>query len=161
SIEMTDVGISSLIDTWLMVRQTEIAGERNRTLLVLKSRGMSHSNQVREFLLTGRGIQLRDAYLGEHGVLTGSARLAQETRDREAELVRRAEVARRESQLETRRKMLAAQLAAIESELRGVENELGQTATGEERRAARADEAERAMARSRRNKPSPRKASRR
>ena len=73
--EMTDVYISSLIDTWLLLRDIEIGGERNRGLYVLKSRGMEHSNQIREFKLTGHGIELVDVYVGTEGVLTGSARL--------------------------------------------------------------------------------------
>src|SRR6185503_5371303 len=82
ALETTEVGISSLADTWLFVRDVEDNGERNRLLYVLKSRGMAHSNQLREFLITSQGIKLVDVYLGEHGALTGSARLAQEARER-------------------------------------------------------------------------------
>ena len=71
-IEQTDVAISSLIDTWLLVRDLEIGGERNRGLYVLKSRGMQHSNQIREFSLTPHGIELREPYTGPAAVLTGS-----------------------------------------------------------------------------------------
>src|SRR5262249_41257822 len=70
--EHTDVAISSLIDTWLLLRDVELTGERNRLLYVLKSRGMAHSNQVREFLISSRGIELVDVYTGAEGVLTGS-----------------------------------------------------------------------------------------
>jgi circadian clock protein KaiC len=73
----TQIGISSLIDTWLQVRDLESDGERNRALYVMKSRGMAHSNQVREFLITDHGIQLVDVFVGPGGVLTGSRRLAQ------------------------------------------------------------------------------------
>src|SRR5215210_4585147 len=76
-MEQTEVGVSSLMDTWLLVRQNEVSGERNRTLYVLKARGMAHSNQLREVLVTDEGIRLVDAYLGSEGALTGSARLAQ------------------------------------------------------------------------------------
>jgi circadian clock protein KaiC len=76
--EATDVGISSLIDTWLLLRNIESAGERNRGLYVLKSRGMKHSNQIREFILTPEGIQLEDDHVGPEGVLTGSMRAAQD-----------------------------------------------------------------------------------
>ena len=79
ALEATDVGISSIIDVWLMVRDIELSGERNRGLYVLKARGMSHSNQIREFLLTSDGIKLVDVYLGPAGMLTGSARVAQES----------------------------------------------------------------------------------
>src|SRR5688572_20496012 len=78
TLEGTDEGMSSLVDTWLLVRDIELGGERNRALYVLKSRGMAHSNQVREFLITAKGVKLVDAYLGAAGVLTGSARLSQE-----------------------------------------------------------------------------------
>jgi circadian clock protein KaiC len=62
--ESTDVGISSLIDTWILLRDIESSGERNRSIFVLKSRGTAHSNQIREYLITDRGIQLRDVYAG-------------------------------------------------------------------------------------------------
>jgi len=81
ALELTDVAISSLIDTWLLLRDIEIGGERNRGLYILKSRGMAHSNQIREFLLTDHGVELCDVYVGPEGVLTGSARLAQERVD--------------------------------------------------------------------------------
>lgn len=77
----TEVGISSLMDTWLLVRDIELNGQRNRGLYILKSRGMQHSNQIREFLITPQGIRLVDNYVGSEGVLTGSARLAQEARE--------------------------------------------------------------------------------
>jgi len=79
-LEQSGAGISSLVDTWLLLRDIELAGERNRGMYVLKSRGMAHSNQIREFLLSDRGIELRDAYLGTEGVLTGAARQSQGTR---------------------------------------------------------------------------------
>ena len=75
NLSIPDVDISSLIDTWLFVRDLEIGGERNRGLYVVKSRGMAHSNQIREFRLTNHGIELLDVYVGSEGVLTGSARL--------------------------------------------------------------------------------------
>ncbi len=81
-LEQSEVGISSLMDTWLLVRMLETGGERNRLLYVLKSRGMAHSNQMREFRLSDRGIELLDVYVGPGEVLTGSARLVQESRDR-------------------------------------------------------------------------------
>ena len=69
--EQTDVGVSSLMDTWLLLRDIEVGGERNRSMYILKSRGMAHSNQLREFLLTDHGVELVDVYLGPEGVLTG------------------------------------------------------------------------------------------
>ena len=150
SLEQTEIGVSSLIDTWLLVRQNESSGERNRTLYVLKSRGMSHSNQVREFLITSKGIELRKAYLGPHGVLTGSARLAQEARDRDEELRRIQELQREESQLVARRLALEAQLAALQAELQNVNQIASRAAAEAEHRRQIAVDDEAAMARSRR-----------
>jgi circadian clock protein KaiC len=89
ALEATNVQISSLVDTWLLLRDIELGGERNRALYVLKSRGMSHSNQLREFRLTDHGVELLDVYVGPEGVLTGSSRLSQEAREKAAETVRR------------------------------------------------------------------------
>lgn len=85
-VESSDLEISSLIDTWLLVRNIERAGwgERNRALQVLKSRGMAHSNQVRELILSDRGVQLVDVVQGRDGVLIGGARRAQQVPDRSA-----------------------------------------------------------------------------
>ena len=102
ALEGTDVGISSLIDTWLLLRDIEHGGERNRGLYILKSRGMDHSNQIREFLIGRGGIELRDVYTGSDGVLTGSARLAQEARDRAAALKRAQEIERKQRELRAR-----------------------------------------------------------
>jgi circadian clock protein KaiC len=115
--EETDMGISSLIDTWIYLRDLETGGERNRGLYILKSRGTAHSNQIREFLLTRRGIKLRPAYIGAEGVLTGSARLTQESRDLASALVRAQETERQRRVLEGRRKTIEAQIEALRSEL--------------------------------------------
>jgi circadian clock protein KaiC len=80
--ERTEEAISSLVDTWLVLRDIESNGERNRGLHILKSRGTSHSNQVREFFLSDTGVQIADVYIGPNGMLTGSARVAQEARER-------------------------------------------------------------------------------
>ena len=95
SLESTDIQISSIVDTWLLLRDMEVSGERNRTMYVLKSRGMRHSNQLREFLLTNSGIDLLDVYVGPEGVLTGSARSALEAREKAAGMVIRQETERR------------------------------------------------------------------
>jgi circadian clock protein KaiC len=116
SVEQTDVAISSLIDTWLLVRDMESGGERNRGLYILKSRGMAHSNQIREFSLTAQGIALRKAYLGPAGVLTGSARLTQEATELAAATRRTQEAARRRVELERRREAVEAQVAALRAE---------------------------------------------
>jgi circadian clock protein KaiC len=123
ALEHTDVGLSSLVDTWLLLRDIELGGERNRALYVLKSRGMAHSNQVREFVLTERGIDLLDVYTGPEGVLTGSARASQEERERSAAVARRQEAERQLRELGRKRKVLEAQLAALQAELGAAEEE--------------------------------------
>ena len=115
-LEASDVYISSLIDTWLLLRDIEIGGERNRGLYVLKSRGMSHSNQIREFRLTDKGIELLDVYVGSDGVLTGSARLSQETKDDAEQLLRQQEIGRKQFGLERKREALEAQIVVLRSE---------------------------------------------
>ncbi len=117
TLEQTDVGISSLTDTWLLLRDFELGGERNRSLYVLKSRGMAHSNQVREFLLTGRGIELVDVCLGGEGVLVGSARRAQQARERVDAAAREKDADRRRRELELKRQAMEARVAAQRAEL--------------------------------------------
>jgi circadian clock protein KaiC len=148
--EETDVGISSLIDTWFLLRSLELGGERNRGLYVIKSRGMAHSNQIREFLVTPRGIDLLDVYVGQDGVLTGSMRTAQEARERaaEAERVREADVRRRTS--ERRRRALEAQIESLRAELEGEEDLERREAADEGARQALRRDSLAAMARSRR-----------
>jgi circadian clock protein KaiC len=115
-LEQTDVAISSLIDTWLSLREIEIGGERNRVLIILKSRGMAHSNQIREFLLTDHGVELQEVYVGPGGVLTGSARLAQAAQDQAAQTLRKQDIERRQRELERKRTALEAQIAAMRAE---------------------------------------------
>jgi circadian clock protein KaiC len=107
--EATDVGISSIIDTWLLLRDIELGGERNRGLYVLKSRGMAHSNQIREFAITPEGIQLLDVYVGPEGVLTGSLRAAQEARERAAAVALQEEIAAKQREVDRLRAELEAQ----------------------------------------------------
>jgi len=122
-IENTDVYISSLIDTWLLLRDIEVGGERNRGLYVLKSRGMAHSNQIREFKLTNHGIELLDVYVGSDGVLTGSARLSQETKDAAEQLLRQQEIGRKQFGLERKREAMEAQVMVLRSEFEAEESE--------------------------------------
>src|SRR5262245_23517559 len=122
-LERTEVEISSLIDTWLLLRDIESAGERNRGLYVLKSRGMAHSNQIREFVLTDRGVDLLDVYAGAEGVLTGALREAQEARERAADLTRKQEMERKHRDLVRKRKALEAQITALQTEFDAVEEE--------------------------------------
>ena len=112
-IEDSEVGVSSLMDTWLLVKNVESNGERNRGLYILKARGIGHSNQVREFLLTDHGIELIDAYVGSEGVLMGSARAAQTAREA-AQAIERAESRQRQQrELQRRQQLYEAQLISL------------------------------------------------
>jgi circadian clock protein KaiC len=113
----TEMQISSLMDTWLLLYNRESNGEHNRQLYLLKSRGMAHSNQVREFIMTREGIRLREAYIGADGVLTGSARLAQEAKDRASLLLRDLEIARRSRELERKRREINHQIETLKAQL--------------------------------------------
>ncbi|MDC3952892.1 circadian clock protein KaiC [Polyangium jinanense] len=124
ALEETDVGISSLMDTWLLVQFLEGSGERNRGLYVLKSRGMSHSNQVREFHMGAHGIDLLDVYVGPAGVLTGSARQAQEARERAEAITRQQEMDRKQRDLARKRAQVEAQILALRAEYEAEEQEV-------------------------------------
>ncbi len=134
SMERSEVLISSLADSWLLLRTIEIGGERNRGMYVLKSRGMAHSNQIREFILSKNGVQLVDVYLGPGGVLTGSARLAQEAEEKAGERVEQQETARRQAELERKRHELEAQILALQGDLSMNDQELQTLTTGEKTR---------------------------
>jgi circadian clock protein KaiC len=123
-IDTTEVGVSSLIDTWLVLRDMEAGGERNRGLYVVKSRGMQHSNQIREFLITSNGIDLLDVYAGPDGVLTGSLRASQEAREKAAAVARTQEQQRRQRALATRRAVLQAQIEALRQEASTLDAEI-------------------------------------
>ena len=114
--EDSQIGVSSLMDAWLLLSNVEFNGERNRMIFVLKSRGMAHSNQVREFVLSGAGIDLVDVYLGADRVLTGTARVAQAALEHSATELRRDNHERRLRQLASKRKAIEAQIAALKSE---------------------------------------------
>lgn len=124
-LDRTEIGVSSLMDTWLLLRETEVSGERNRTVSVIKSRGMAHSNQLREMRLSGDGIELVEAYLGPDGALTGAARMAQEMQERAGELLRREETERRRRELQRKRRLLEARITALQLELENEEDEAG------------------------------------
>lgn len=117
SLEHTEIGISSLMDTWLELRVNESSGERNRVLYVLKSRGMEHSNQVREFVLTHQGIELKDVYLGQGTVLTGTARKVQEAKEKAASLVRQQEFEQKRRELERKQALVRSQIEALQTQL--------------------------------------------
>ncbi len=114
------------MDTWILLRDIEIGGEHNRGIYILKSRGMAHSNQIREFLITSKGIDIIDVYTGPAGVLTGSARLAQEIKDKAMEDTRKEEIEKLQSDLERKRKLMEAQVTALQAEFKAKEEEVKQ-----------------------------------
>jgi circadian clock protein KaiC len=142
---ITEVNISSLMDTWLVLLNTESNVEYNRQLYLIKSRGMSHSNQVREFHLTGDGIHVREAYVGPGGVLTGSARLSQEARETAAHQERREEIERTGRALERRRSQFEAELTALRAEFEAEEEEFLKRLDQAQNRERRFDEEKRDM----------------
>lgn len=136
SLEHTSEEISSLIDTWLLLRDIELNGERNRGLYILKSRGMPHSNQIQEFLLTDHGIDLIDIYTGSGEVLTGSARAAQEAQENASEMACRRDVDRRLREQESKRKALEAKIAALRAQFEAESEEVYIMAEEEQKRQA-------------------------
>ena len=120
----TEAGLSSLMDAWILLLNRESNGEFNRELYLLKSRGMQHSNQVREFVMSQNGIKLREPYLGEGGALTGSSRRAFEAKTVRERTARAAELTRLQQQLDYRRKKLEAQIEVLKTDLRSDEMEL-------------------------------------
>jgi len=130
--QQSEGAMSSLMDSWLLLQDFEGNGERNRVLYVLKARGMAHSNQIREFLISSRGVDLVDAYIGPSGVLTGSARAAQTAREKAEALASQQEAARRKRELERTRAALERQIGGLRSEhaagaeeLRRVDEQVG------------------------------------
>lgn len=135
-LELTEEGVSSLVDTWISVRDLEGIGERNRGLSILKARGMAHSNQVREFLITDHGVRLLDVVIGPTGIITGAARLTQQIQEEAQRVVRQHETDRRDRELERRRRMLEATIANLRTEFESVEEELRQVSDEEQGRLA-------------------------
>ena len=121
--EQTEIDISSLVDAWLLLRDIESGGERNRGLYILKARGIAHSNQIREFLLTDQGVELREVYLGDAGMLTGSGRVAQEAKDASAAMLAGQEIERKQLLVQRKRMVLDAQIAALQLDLETDEQE--------------------------------------
>ena len=114
--EGPQVNVSSLMDTWILLRNIEYNGERNRTLFVLKSRGAAHSNQIREFVMSDKGITLVDIYQGTDKVLTGTARVAQAEKEAALKDLRQREMQRRLAEIELKRKEIEMQRATLEAE---------------------------------------------
>ncbi len=154
SLEHTSEEISSLIDTWILLRDIELNGERNRGLYILKSRGMAHSNQIQEFLLTNEGIDLIDIYTGSGEVLTGSARAAQEAGEKAAELASRREAEARLREQERKRNALETKIAALRAEFDVETLEVQLMAEEEQRRQAVLEKDHLDMARLRKRGPS-------
>jgi circadian clock protein KaiC len=132
ALQQSEMAMSSLMDSWLLLQDFEGNGERNRVLYVLKARGMAHSNQIREFLISDRGIDLVDAYIGPSGVLTGSARAAQNALEQAGLLATQQEAARRKRELERKRTALERQISGLRSdyesealELRRIDEQVG------------------------------------
>jgi circadian clock protein KaiC len=144
NMEQTTVGISSLTDTWILLRDLELNGERNRCLYVLKSRGMAHSNQLREFVITGQGIRLLSVYIGPGGVLTGSSRVTQESAERAAAIQKQQEIERKQQDAARKRLTIQAQVAALQAELDAVEKE-EKTLNRDDREREKQDKADRDM----------------
>jgi circadian clock protein KaiC len=124
NLERTDVGVSSLMDTWIVLKDIEGQGERNRGLSIVKSRGMAHSNQFREFKLSDKGLMLEDVYLGASGALTGAARAAQIAEEQAAVAARNEEIERLTRQIERRRTVLESQVTVLRSEFEAEEEEI-------------------------------------
>ncbi|MBW6420623.1 circadian clock protein KaiC [Rhizobium sp. XQZ8] len=134
----TDAGLSSLMDAWILLLNREVNGEFNRELYLLKARGTSHSNQVREFIMSNDGIKLISPYLGEAGALTGSARKAEEGRARRAEIARRTEVQRLAEAIDVRRRKAKAEIEALQAVLDADDNEMRRMQADEETYLAQA-----------------------
>ena len=149
ALENTDVGISSLIDTWLLLRDIELNGERNRGMYVLKSRGMANSNQIREFIITSHGVELREVYLGACGVLTGSARIAQEALENAELLTRKQDIERKKREIERKRKALESQIATLCASFEAEESEVNKMIETEQEMISRLEQDKIKMAASR------------
>jgi circadian clock protein KaiC len=149
NLEQTEIGISSLADTWILLRDIELNGERNRCLYVLKSRGMAHSNQLREFTMSDQGVKLIPAYIGTGGVLTGSSRLAQEARERAAAFAEEQEIQRKRQEVDMKRRSLESQIAALQAELAASEKRIAEINQQDENRGEQAEHDRADMAKSR------------
>ena len=144
--ESGTIEMSSLVDNWLLLRNVEANGERNRLLFVLKSRGTAHSNQVREFVLTDHGIELVEVYVGPAGMLAGSARLAQQAVERDAEADQADDVERHRRELRGRISEGEAHLVAVQDQLAAERAEIDRIDRRERRQVAEAETDRQSMA---------------
>ncbi|NQU39398.1 MAG: circadian clock protein KaiC [Lentisphaerae bacterium] len=134
--EATDAGGSSLMDTWLLLRDMQSGAERNRFLTIIKSRGMAHSNQVREFLMTDHGVELRDVYVGPSGdLLAGGAREALESEEKAQLLMRGQEIESKDRELERKRRAMEAQIALLQANFEVERAEVAKTIGQDQLRA--------------------------
>jgi circadian clock protein KaiC len=124
ALEPTEMHVSSLMDAWLVLKNVEGNGERNRAFSIIKSRGMAHSNQLREFVFSDKGIQLGDVYMGSEGVLFGSARVAQESKEQLARLRKNEEIERLQRELDSKRREMENGIAAIRERFARDEQEM-------------------------------------
>jgi circadian clock protein KaiC len=159
SLHQSEAAMSSLMDSWLLLQDVEGNGEHNRVLYVLKARGMAHSNQVREFLISNRGIDLVDAYIGPSGVLTGSARAAQAAREKAEALASKQDAARRKRELERKGAVLERKISGLRSEHEAGAEELLQidTQVGKRTRLLNTERTELGRLRQADSKPAPRR----
>lgn len=132
--EQTDETVSSIVDSWLLIREIEFNGERNRGMHVMKSRGMKHSNQVREFVISDNGLNLVDVFVGPDGVLTGSAREAQQLLEKADYALRDHAVTRKDREIERKRSVLEAKITSLNEEFESLQEELNKTYIEEELR---------------------------
>ncbi|PKP32160.1 MAG: KaiC 1 [Bacteroidetes bacterium HGW-Bacteroidetes-16] len=151
-MESSDVGISSLIDTWLLLRDIELNGERNRGMYVLKSRGMANSNQIREFVLTNHGVELRDVYIGASGVLTGSARIAQEALENSKVFKRKHEIESKKREIARKRGDMESKIATMRADFASEESEAIKILEIEQEMIKRLEQDKMEMAKSRKAK---------
>jgi len=124
ALEATEMHVSSLMDTWLILKNVEGNGERNRAFSIAKSRGMAHSNQMREFVLSDKGIKLIDVYKGSGGVLFGSARIAQENLVSADRVIRNEEIERRQRDLDRKKRIMENEIALIKEKFSRDEDEI-------------------------------------
>lgn len=122
--DLAEESVSSLVDTWITVRDMEGIGERNRGIFIIKARGMGHSNQVREFIITSKGIELLDVELGPQGILTGSARKTHLFKKTISDIKLQNEISRKDREIERKRKVLQANIEALRNEFESAEEEL-------------------------------------
>lgn len=122
-----DEGISSLVDVWISVKDLESNGERNRGIYIMKSRGMKHSNQVREFLITSEGVNIVDVYLGPEGILIGSARETQQLEEATGVELRNFAANRKELEIKRKKTVLEAKIASLQEEFESIKDELNKT----------------------------------